>query len=98
MDNEFEPVNEEYAESLKEVLDHRVIDGKVFLSADGLKRILETQTTIVNGAIEAGLTCQHGATMADVLIGGLNDIVQSCIYVRAGDVVPDIIPDDIMDK
>jgi hypothetical protein len=93
---EFEEPSEEYKESLKDILDHQVIDGKVYLSADGLNRVLEMQATLVVESIENGLTCQHGAAMAEYLIGGLEDIVQSCIYVRAGDIVPDIIPDDIM--
>lgn len=96
MDNEEFVLDEQTLDALGSVMKHKVIDGEVYVSADGIQGMIELYAEDIVKAAIAGETCAHGVQMGGAILENLSTIMDYCLYVRAGDMVPDIIPDDIM--
>jgi len=93
MDMDIEP---EVLEALSDVMEHRVVDGKVYVSVNGIKEMIGTYLEGVLDASQKGLTCQHGVSMSGTILYSLDNLMDYCTYANADKLVPDTIPDDIM--
>jgi len=97
MDNDEYALDERTLEALSSVMKHKVIDGEVYVAVEGIQGMIQIYAEEVARAAMNGETCLHGVDMGGSILENLDNIMDYCLYVRAGDVVPDIIPDDIMD-
>jgi hypothetical protein len=91
-----EEIDDEMKELLTKVMNHKVIDGDVYVSVKGVKALIDIWVDSVEDAARNGQTCQHGVIMADSILTNIDVVMDCCTYVNAGSIVPDTIPDDIM--
>jgi ABC-type sugar transport system substrate-binding protein len=94
-ENEFE-VDEMTKEAIDGVMKPRVIDGEVFIAVAGIKDMVKAYADGVVEAAVQGTTCQHGVQMGGIILDNLDNLMDYCEYLNAGDLVPDTIPENLL--
>lgn len=81
----------DYVKALADV-DHRVIDGKLFIAANDL----DILTNTIIAAMMQYKHCPHSFAVADVILSNYSAFTDTLNALNASEMVPDTVPDDIM--